>query len=155
MNNCHITLDESPINCNARISVIGAISGIASFIPVLLYRFSFICNPVCKHSLLPICCCVHVHSSSGLPTASFRSNILTNRSWLLFWVSPRVSCGRMPWFFKQSWRRTRRRTALRILLVDDKRITRVSSSPKTYRGRAGHKWQERRRQSAKREPPVA
>jgi hypothetical protein len=106
-----------------------------------------------KHSLLPVCCRVHIHPSLGSASASTRRNILTSRSCFLLWYSRRISCCRMLWFFRRSWRRTRRRTALRILLVNDLIIRGVSLM--AYRGRAGHKWQERRRQSAKREPPVA
>ena len=32
---------------------------------------------VCKHSLLPICCRVHVHPYLGLPAAFTRPNTLT------------------------------------------------------------------------------
>jgi hypothetical protein len=89
----------------------------------------------------------------GSSPASTRPNILTSRSCILFWYPLHLSCCCVPWVFKQSWRRTRRRTALRILLVDNSRTTGVSSN--TYRGRAEHKWQERRRRSGKREPVAA
>ena len=143
----------------AKMSVIGANSAnsactsIVSFIPVLFYRFYLMCTLECASIPCFRCCRVHIHPSLGSPSAFTSPNILTSRSCILILCSIHISCCCRPWVFKQSWRRTRRRTALRIMLVDDSCITRVS--PESYRGRAGHKWQERRRRSGKREPPVA
>lgn len=144
----------------AKMSVIGANSAnsactsIVSFIPVLLYRFSLICTPrVRKHSLLPMLPCSYTPFLWGRLPPLLVPIFLQADHCILLRYSLHISRCCRPWVFKQSWRRTRRRTALRIMLVHDSCITGVS--PESYRGRGGHKWQEHRRRSGKREPPVA
>jgi hypothetical protein len=122
----------------AKMSVIGVMYEYCIFHSSSVVQVLLGMHPqVRKHSLLPICCRVHVHPSSGLPTASTRPSILTSRSCLLLWFFLHVSCCCITWVFRRSWRRTRRRTALRTLLVNGSCI--IGVSLETYRGRAEHR----------------